>query len=170
MISPPNLPCSIASNGVDNFTGKTKKETTPQVLLTFTDDFMRPQLKDKEFVTCMASASRLQGGFYFLTLRFEIATKEAQRSFGFLDRGVPFSFKLLNGRNINLPNTKTDIGVVDVQKGTTTYVATFQLYSSDVKNLTSAELDQVRVAWSAGLDDYEIYNINVLRRIFACLE
>jgi hypothetical protein len=57
-----------------------------------------------------------------------------------------------------------------VQKGTTTYVATFQLYSSDVKNLTSAELDQVRVAWSAGLDDYEIYNINVLRRIFACLE
>ncbi len=170
MLTPPNAPCSIASDGIDNFTGKTKKETTPQVLLTFTDDFMRPQLKDKEFVTCMASASRLQGGFYFLILRFEIATKEAQRAFGFLDRGVPFSFKLLNGRNINLPNIKTDIGVVDAQKGTTTYVATFQLYGSDVKNLTSAELDQVRVAWSAGLDDYEIYDVNVLRHIFACLE
>ena len=170
MLSPPNLPCSIASNGVDNFTGKIKKETTPQVLLAFTDDLMRPQFKEKEFVTCFASAARLQGGFYFLTLRFEIATKDAQRTFGFFDRGVPFSFKLLNGRNINLPNIKTDIGVVDIQKGTTTYVATFQLYGSDVKNLTSAELDQVRVAWSAGLDDYEIYDINVLRHIFACLE
>ena len=170
MVSPPNLPCKIAFNGIDNFTGKNKKETSPEILLTYTDDFMRPQLKDKEFITCLVTASRVQGGFYFLTLRFEIATKEAQRSFGFLDRGIPFSFKLLNGRNINLPNIKTDVGVVDVIKGTTTYSAIFQLYGSDVKNLTSAELDQIRVAWSAGIDDYEIYDVNALRHIFACLE
>ncbi len=170
MLSPPNLPCKIAFNGIDNFTGKNKKETAPEILLTYTEDLMRPQLKDKEFITCSVTASRVQGGFYFLTLKFEIATKEAQRSFGFLDRGIPFSFKLLNGRNINLPNIKTDVGVVDALKGTTTYSAIFQLYSSDVKNLTSAELDQIRVAWSAGIDDYEIYDVNALRHIFACLE
>ncbi len=170
ILSPPNMPCKIAFNGLDNFTGKNRKETAPKLLLTFTEDFMRPQLKDKEFLTCMATASRVQGGFYFLTLRFEIASKEAQRSFGFLDRGIPFSFKLLNGRNINLPNIKTDVGIVDALKGTTTYSATFQLFGSDVKNLTSAELDQVRVAWSAGLDDYEIYDVNVLRHLFACLD
>ena len=143
----------------------------PQILFRHTEDFMRATLpKDKEYINCEVIASRVQGGFYYLNLSFTILTKEAQKSFGFLDKGTSFVFKLMNGRIITLTNSKTDIGVVDINNNTTVYRAQLQINSSDVKSLIESELDIFRVAWSAGYEDYEIYNMDVLQNIMKCLD
>lgn len=170
-LNPPTPDCVLAFDGLDNFTQRKRRETIPQILFRHTEDFMRATLpKDKEYITCEVIASRVQGGFYYINLSFTILTKEAQKSFGFLDKGTPFVFKLTNGRIISLSNSKTDIGVADINNNTTVYRAQLQLSGSDVKSLTDSELDIFRVAWSAGYEDYEIYNMDILQNLLRCLD
>ena len=171
VLNPPTPDCVLAFDGLDNFTQRKRRETTSQILFRHTEDFMRATLpKDKEYITCEVIASRVQGGFYYINLSFTILTKEAQKSFGFLDKGTSFVFKLANGRIISLSNSKTDIGVVDINNNTTVYRAQLQLSGNDVKSLTDSELDIFRVAWSAGYEDYEIYNMDILQNLLRCLD
>ena len=167
--SPTSLDCNLAFDGVDNFTGKKKQETTPILLFAHTDDFMRAAMKDKDFVTCDATATRVEGSrIVYLNLTFTIQTKEAQRTFGFLDRGSLIIFRLINGKKITLATNKTDIGAVDVNKGTTTFHA--QLAIPDIDEVKQSELDVIRVSWSVGYEDYEIFDMDVLRNLFKCLD
>ena len=169
MLTPTNLDCNLAFDGMDNFTGKKKQETTPIVLFAHTDDFMRAAMKDKEFVSCDATATRVEGSrTVYLNLTITIQTKDAQRSFGFLDRGAFIIFRFINGRKLSLATNKTDIGVVDVDKGTTTFRA--QLAISETVEFTASELDAIRVSWSIGYEDYEIFDMDVLRNLFKCLD
>ena len=169
-LNPPPPECKITFDGIDNFTGKRKKETASMVLFKHTEDFMRPTMKDKDYITCEISMTRVQGGFYFLNMIFTIQTKEAQKSFGFLDRNSPISFKFINGSTLALQNAKTDIGTFDTDKGTSLYRAQLQMSNAEAKALGSAELDAVRIAWSAGYEDYEIYDLDALINLFRCLE
>lgn len=170
IVNPPPPDCQIAFDGVDKFTERKKRETYPQVVFKHTEDFMRAAMKDKDYIVCEASVSRIQGGFYFLNLNFTIQTKEAQKAFGFLDKGTPIVFKLINGKTLPFTNSKTDIGTVNADNGTTTYKSQIQLSGSDVKYFMESELDVIRVAWSAGYEDYEIYDMDVLANLFKCLE
>ena len=171
VLNPPTPECALSFDGIDNFTQRKRRETSPQILFRHTEDFMRTTLaKDKEFINCDVTASRVQGGFYYINLSFTILTKEAQKSFGFLDKGTSFVFKLTNGRIITLTSSKTDIGSVDFGTNTTVYKAQLQLSSSDVKAMMESELDIFRVAWSAGYEDYEIYNMDVMQNVMRCLE
>ncbi len=168
-LTPSSLDCNLAFDGKDNFTGKKKQETESIILFAHTDDFMRAAMKDKDFVTCEATATRIEGSrIIYLNLNITIQTKDAQRTFGFLDRGALIIFRLINGKRISLATSKTDIGVVDAQKGTTTFRA--QLAISEASELTQSELDVVRVSWSVGYEDYEIYDMDVLRNLFKCLD
>ncbi len=170
MLNPPVADCKLAFDGIDKFTQRKKRETIQQILFRHTEDFMKPIMKDKDYINCEAMASRVQGGFNYLNLTFTIMTKDAQKSFGFLDRGTLFVFKLISGKIVTLTNTKTDIGIVDANNGTTTYRAQLQMQNGDAKALMDNELDVVRVAWSAGYEDYEIYYMDVLMNLFKCLD
>ena len=169
-INPPAPDCVVTFDGIDDFTKKKKKEIGFQSFFRHTEDFMKPAMKDKDYINCDISASRIQGGFYFINLNFTILTKEAQKSFGFLDKGSLFVFKLINGEIVSLYSTKTDIGTVDANNGTTIYRVGVQLNGAEVKALTSSELDVVRVAWSTGYEDYEIFNMDILINMFKCLD
>ncbi len=168
-ITPSTLDCNLAFDGVDNFTGKKKQETTPITLFAHTDDFMRATMKNKEYVTCEAAATRVEGSrIVYLNLTITVQTKDAQRTFGFLDRGALFIFRFINGKKMSLTTNKTDIGIVDVDKGTTTFRA--QLAISETVEYTASELDAIRVSWSVGYEDYEIYDMDILRNLFKCLD
>lgn len=170
MINPPVTDCHLSYDGIDKFTQRRKKETMPQNLFRHTEEFMKPTVKEKDYISCDVTASRIQGGFYYLNLTFTILSKEAQRSFGFLDKGTFFVFKLINGKIVTLTNTKTDIGTSDVNNGTTTYRAQLQMQNGEAKAFMDTELDVLRVAWSAGYEDYEIYDMDVLMNLFKCLD
>ncbi len=167
--TPSTMDCHLAFDGMDNFTGKKKQETTPIILFAHTDDFMRPAMKGKDFVTCEATATRVEGSrIIYINLTMTIQTKEAQRTFGFLDRGALIIFRFINGKKIALATNKTDIGVVDANIGTTTFRA--QLAVAEAVELTQSELDVIRVSWSVGYEDYEIFDMDVLRNLFRCLD
>jgi hypothetical protein len=169
IFNPPAPECALVFDGVDEFTGKKKRETATYRLFSQTDDIMRAAMKDKEFITCDISATRVEGAkVIYMALTFTIQTKEAQKSFGFLDRGAFIIFRLINGKKLTFETAKTDIGIIDIDKGTTTYRAQINVF--DFVELTSSELDAVRVAWSAGYEDYEVYDLDVLKNMLKCLD
>ncbi len=168
-MNPPLLPCEVVFSGRDSFSGKARFELAEFPLFAQTDDFLRATMKDKDFITCVGQWSRAEG-FRYLSLTFIIQSRDAQRSFGILDKSSPVSFKLMNGRNVNLLNIKTDLGVVDTEKGITTYRAKYTVRESDARDLANSEVDVLRVAWSTGYEDYEIYAVDVLQQQLKCLE
>lgn len=170
LLNPPSTTdCQLVFDGIDSFTGKKKEETAPILLFAQTDDFMRPAMKDgKEYVSCDISATRVEGArFVYLNLTITIQTKDAQRSFGFLDRNSAVIFKFINGKRQTYFTTKTDIGTVDIEKGTTIF--RIQIPVTDPNELLQSELDAVRIAWSAGYEDYEIFNMTILESLINCL-
>lgn len=160
--------CAIAFEGKDEFTGKTKRETAPARFFTHTDDLMRKALLDKDFITCDITGTKVESSRYtYLNLTFTILSKDIQRTLGFLDRGTPIIFVLVDGTKVTLRANKTDIGVVDIDKGTTTYKA--QLTAESITDMTGSELDYIRVNWSSGYEDYEVFDVDVLKNLFNCL-
>ena len=167
-MSTPTPDCNIAYEGKDEFTGKMKRETMPTRFFTHTDDIMRKALMDKDFITCDITGTKVESSRYtYLSMTFTILSKDIQRSLGFLDRGTPIIFVLVDGSKITLLANKTDIGVVDIDKGTTTYRA--QLTTDSITDITGSEIDYVRVNWSSGYEDYEIFDVDVLKNLFNCL-
>jgi hypothetical protein len=170
MINPPSRHCSVEFDGKDAFTRQYKKVLKSQLLFTHTEDFMRAAMGNKDYITCEAQVSQVQGGFTYLNLILKIASRDAQRTFGLLDKGSPISFKFINGKTSTFSNTKTDIGVLDQSGQFTIYKATCELQGTASKVLKDNELDVIRIAWSAGFEDYEIVNMDVIQDLLKCLE
>jgi hypothetical protein len=170
ILNPPSRLCAVEFDGKDAFTGQYKKVLKGQLLFTHTEDFMRATMGNKDYIACEAQVSQVQGGFTYLNLIFKIASRDAQRTFGLLDKGSPIAFKFINGKTSTFSNTKTDIGVLDQSGQYTIYKATCELVGTAPKILKDNELDVIRVAWSAGFEDYEIVNMDVIQDLLKCLE
>jgi hypothetical protein len=169
--SPPAPECRITFDGIDNFTGKKKRETAFVPFFNHTEEYMRNAMGyDKDFIESEISLSRIQGGFLYLNITIFIRSKDAQRSFGFIDKNSPIALRFVNNKTLSLLNTKTDIGMVDMTNNFTTFKMQTQLTNSDVEAILKTELDAIRIAWSAGYEDYEILNLDVLQNLIKCLE
>ncbi len=168
--NPPTPKCVIDYDGKDAFSGKNKRVLASQFWFASTDDLMRPVMGERDYVRCDAQITQIEGGFVFLNLTFTIQSKEAQRAFGFLDRSSILGIRLMNGRNVSLAATKTDIGTLDEKRGSTTYKTQYSLQAKDISMLQNSEVDVVRVAWSAGFEDYDVTNIDLLMNLFRCLK
>jgi hypothetical protein len=170
IVNPPVPECQFDFRGKDEMTGKIKKETPSYLLFSHTEEFMKPNMKDRDYITCQVQAASIEGGYRFVNFDFTIATPEAQKSFGFLDKGSQIILKLMNGKAVTLQSTKTDIGIPDNALGITKYKAQCRLTASEMKTIAESELDFVRVAWSAGYEDYEIFGVDLLINMIKCLE
>jgi hypothetical protein len=160
--------CAIAYEGKDEFTGKNKRETAPARFFAHTEELMKKGMQDKDFITCDITGTKVENSRYtYLNMTITVLSKDIQRTLGFLDRGTPIIFVLVNGKKITMRTNKTDIGVVDIDKGLTIYKA--QLTAESITDLTESELDYVRVNWSSGYEDYEVYDVDVLKNLFNCL-
>ncbi len=163
-----SIPCEFQFNGVDPFTQKRKVEIKSNVLFQYTPEELMSFLKDKPYITCEAHVSSTPG-FKFLTLRFIISSDRAKQSFGRLSQGSSLSIRLIDGSIINMFNRTTDEGVVDFDTKTTIYSGSYIISRKDEKALLNKELDRLRVVWTSGFEEYEIYNLDFLKDQLNCL-
>ncbi len=168
-LNPPDPKCELAFDGVDDFSGKKRRDVASQFFFSYTNDDLRAYYKERDFISCEAYLSSLTGGFKFLTLTLTIASETAQRSYGIIEKGSIIHIKLLNGNTVKMFNNKTDIGKVDPLDKSTTYVAQYIISSSDEKQLKKSEVDKVRMIWSTGYEDYEVYELDFFKNQFECL-
>lgn len=161
--------CKYAFSGVDESTGRSRKDLEPQLLFTYTDERLRVFLKEKEYLRCEGFLSASEG-FRFLTLQFTFAYPNAREAYGFIEKGSVLTIKLLNGQYVNLQSGAMDRGRYDTQKELLTYVVQYPIDQSLLGLLQNSEAESVRVFWSSGYEEYPVFFLDFFMHQLRCLE
>jgi hypothetical protein len=170
METPPPSACKIAFDGVDEFSGKRRREVAKTPLFQFTDETMKKYYEGEDFLTCEAAFSMSEAtGYKFLTFTFTFASDNVGTSYGWLEKDNLLSIRLIGGETLNLYNSRTDRGIVDNVNRKTTYNAICLIGAGEEKILSKSEVDAIRVMWSTGTEDYEIYDVDVFADQLKCL-
>jgi hypothetical protein len=167
--NPPVPPCLIAFDGVDEFTGKKRRDVAAQPFFSYTPPALRPYFRGKDLLTCEGALSLTQG-FYFLNLMLELKGKNADKSYGLIEKGTVLSIRFLDGESIHLVNNQTDPGVYQAITDCYLYRAQYPLDASVIKKMKTWEVDKVRLFWSSGFEDYEVYELDFFKHQLRCLE
>lgn len=168
-LHPLDKPCSIEFSGIDEFTGKTRKDHIAQPLFFYTPPSMVKNFPDKEYMTCDASLSSVSGGSVFLNLYINIANKEAAKLFGGLEKGTVINIKFIDGDNFAIINNRNDPGIYDPVKQAVAFRAQCNLGAGVQEKISKKSLDKIRITWQTGYEDYEVFDVDLLLRQYKCL-
>lgn len=160
--------CITKTDTVDAATGIRRIELEPGLLFTHTDPDLRPFFKNKELITCYGKLSKADA-YVYLTIDFQIASSHSQSNFGALEKGSLLRLKLLNGEYVSLYNIRSDRGRIDAYSGHTVFTGQYALGRDEIKMLQSNELDKVRILWSTGYEDYDVYKVDFFIDRLNCL-
>ncbi len=169
ILNPPRPNCEIAFDGVDEFSGKNRRDVAARLFFTYTDEQLRQHYRGKERIVCEGNVTNVTGGYKFLTLKIIVNDAKAQRTYGLIEKSSMLTVKLIDGTNVALLNNKTDSGVLNKAEGTVTYYGQYMITPNQQKHLEKTEIDLVRLVWSTGYEDYDIYETDFLINQFECL-
>jgi len=167
--NPPARTCPERTVRFNEFTGKKVVMLDQELFFTKTPDQMRILLKDREYFTCKGGLSNT-GGLTYLELEIVIASTSAEKAYGIIEKGSKLSLKMIDGYTISLSAAKSAPGEVNVLEKTVTYKPRYFLDKSLLKALEKSEIDQARLVWMTGYEDYEIYDVDFLRHQIGCLK
>ena len=169
MITPPALPCSLASSIRDEFSGELRRETPRKELFRYTNQALR-KVYSAEKPHTIAEASLLSSGLNAsLHLVFRISDPNVRRTQGSLQKGGTATLKFMDGNSIILYDSRSDEGVTDPESQTIVFQAQFPLDRTTIKKLRSTELDRIRLAWTNGYEDYDVQQVDLLMWQAKCL-
>ncbi len=169
-MNPPPPPCSIVFDGKDERTGRNRRDVQQQILFSYTDERLRPYLKDKEYLRCEGFLTSIGGGFRYLTLVFTFAYPNAREAYGFIERGSVLTIKQLDGNFVNLFSGKMDRGSYNTKTELLTYRVHYPIDRGQLNLLENGETDAIRVFWSSGYEEYEVYQLDFFQSQLNCLE
>lgn len=164
--SNPYLPCKVVTETNNKIT---KVTAGGLIAFKYTPEALNSYYKDRAYMEAEAQVST-QPGFKYLTLIITIHSDRARQSFGQWQQGSQLSLTLVNGETVILSNTLNDGGTIDYQKKVTRYTANFILSGKDEKTLQQTPVEKLRIVWSTGFEDYEVYGMDFLIRLLACIQ
>ena len=167
-LNPPTRECVYASDGVDEFSKKRRRELATETFFAYTSTDLRRTLGQDDLIT---ARGRLvdNGGEVTFAVTYVIRSAFANREFGALPRGAGLALRLVGGGEVLLRNARLVQGEYDPVDKVTRYEARYPLDKSAIKTLSRRYLDDARVTWGTGFEDYPLYDIDYFRRLLACL-
>lgn len=169
ILNPPVRNCEVAYEGVDSKTGNYRKDLTREFLFSHTDDRLRAFLKDKEYMRCEGNFSA-NGGYRYLMLEFTFAYPNAREAYGFIEKGSILTIMMLNGDYVNLRSGVMDRGSYDTETELLTYQVYYPIDRSQMNYLKSSEVDAIRVFWSSGFEEYEVFQLDFFSNQLKCID
>ncbi len=166
--NPPLEECNYSFNGVDEFTQKKRMNLAPRLFFGHTNPELKTYLGDESLVTCTGNLNK-NGGYLILELKFVIRSQYANKEFGVLPNGSQLSIKMLNNEKVNLRNTTLSQGKFDPVEKVFTYSGRYTISNKQAKVLEKELVDQVRIMWGTGFDDYAIYEVDFFQQQLRCL-
>ncbi len=167
-VSPPAAECRRESDGIDEFTNSRRILLAPEVFFTYTSPELKPFLGDASLLTCNARLA-MTGKSIILETEFVIRSQFAAKEFGVLPKGSQLTFRTVDGQKIVVRNQSPSQANYDPVTKVSTYKGRYVINKGARKTLERSLLDEVRVMWGTGFDDYVIYDMNFLKRQLACL-
>jgi hypothetical protein len=165
----PEPPPCVNGQPVVNTNSPTTPSSYPTLFFTHTDENLRPFLDGKEYLQTTAWTSRDTRGDRFLHVRFTFANPNVITAYGFLAENSSLSLHLLNGRHISLQANREAVGIIDHARREVNYNVIYRLPRGAAAELRNQALDYVRVFWSGGFEQYEVYQVDALRKLMECL-
>ncbi|MEZ4920036.1 MAG: hypothetical protein R2792_13110 [Saprospiraceae bacterium] len=169
MRTPPQPPCRFAIERTDEFTGRKYSELEKSELFRFTSPVMKQLLGKDPHILCESTLAK-NGDELFLNLYFSIRDPRAKRSFGSLPKDALIAILLVDGTTINLYNKTADDGTGNDSDSVFRYRAQLTLDKTAFRKLQTTEVDKMRVSWSTGFEDYNIYRVGILMNQCNCMD
>ena len=161
--------CSITFNGMDESLDQKRIEHGPQHLFGHTSEKLKHVLKNKNFLNCNAYLTLLDGDYY-LNLDLELATKDASKSYGYIDKNDMVKLTFINGENFIAHSIYRTEGKLEQYSGHTKYEAVYRLQDIKMELIKDLELDKLAIIWSSGYEEYPVYEIDLLQRQLECIK
>lgn len=168
-INPPKASCKTAFDGYDENIRRRVTAMPSKKLFAHTDERLRLHLKGKEYLECKANLSSIDGGFRILNLDFTFAYPNAREAYGFIEKGSILTILFLNGDFINLQAGVLAKGQYDMQTEVLNYSVQYPINPNQIVYLKKNELDRVRVYWSSGYEEYEVFELDFFMDQSKCL-
>jgi hypothetical protein len=171
LLNPPVPPCSLAVERKDEFTGSVYRECQRHELLRYTNPVMKKVLPEGQVhIVCLAALATDGNNGGTLILTFQIQDPNARRTFGNLPKNGIAALKFMDGEMFTLFNSRAEDGQFDLDSGLAVYRASYPFEKTLLKKLEKTELDQVRIQWSTGYEDYGVQQVDQLQRQAGCLK
>ena len=161
--------CSITFNGMDESLDQKRIEHGPQHLFGHTSEKLKHVLKKKNFLNCNAYLTLLDGDYY-LNLDLELATKDASKSYGYIDKNDLVKLTFINGENFIANSIYKAEGKLEQYSGHTKYEAVYRLQDIKMELIKDLELDKLAIIWSSGYEEYPVYEIDLLQHQLECIK
>ncbi len=168
-MSPPKPDCSLSFNGTEGKTKKVRREIRKSFFFGYTHPKLKPYFKDKHFLVCEASLVQISNKNY-LNLYVTIASKDAIKNYGYIEKNSQLKIELISGELIYLPNIQNAMGELESYTGNTKYLVTLPIDKSTMKQLSKSEVDKIGIMWSSGYEQYEILHVDLLMNQIDCLK
>ena len=162
--------CKFSFDGKDAITGKLRRTIEPDFLFGFTPENLRDYFKEDDMINCTGSITELGGGKVFLLLELRIKSPNAKNAYGGIGRGSILTLKTFEDEQIRLVCTLGDEGHYNDIKNVYTFRAQYPMSKGEMKVLKRAEVDQARIVWKTGYEDYEVLNVDFFINQFNCLK
>ena len=160
--------CNITFNGLDKALNQKRIEHGAQHLFGHTTEKLKHFLKDENFLNCDAYLTKLDGEYY-LNLDLDLATKNASRNYGYIDKDDMVKLTFINGDNFIANSIYRAEGKLEPYSGHTKYEAIYKLQDIEMELIEDLELDKIAIIWSSGFEEYPVYEIDLLQRQLECL-
>ncbi len=161
--------CNITFNGMDKSLDQKRIEHGPQHLFGHTSEKLKHFLKNENFLNCNAYLTLLDGDYY-LNLDLDLASKDASKSYGFIDKNDMVKLTFINGENFIANSIYRAEGKLEQYSGHTRYEAIYKLQDIKMELIKDLELDKLAIIWSSGYEEYPIYEIDLLQRQLECIK
>ena len=161
--------CNVIFNGYDPEIQKSRKEIKRDKWFNYTHPKLLNHFGSKDFLTGEASLMKISDKTY-LNLRLILATRDARRSYGFIEDEAMLRISLINGDKIYLKNQIRSNGELEAYTGNTIYQCLYLIDKDYVNEIKRTEVDKVGVMWSTGFEEYEVYHVDFLINQLECLK
>lgn len=166
---PPEQGCSFHFEGSDELTGEQKTEISPEIWFTYTDPRLKQYLKEQTYLSCSAFLSSLAGGFRYLTIQIEVHAINAKHAYGYIPEGSLLNIRLIDGKSIALFSRNESRGSFDKKEAKVTYIVQYPIDYQKERQILKNEVDEVRIIWTSGYEDYRVTNVDLLIHQLECL-
>ncbi len=160
--------CRIIFNDYDETLSAHRKETASLHWFALTHPMMRPVLKEKDYLTGKVAVLSI-GKDHFLSLNINIGSKDADKAYGYVEKGSEMRISLINGRNILLKSSNRADGKVFTLQNQVNYNIVYKLKKDEIKGLIGKEVDKIGIMWSSGFEEYEVFQVDLLMNHLNCL-
>ena len=108
-------------------------------------------------------------GGKFIVLDIILQIPSARRSMGGIRKNRPIRMQMLSGEIVNLQIINEDTGTFFQDLNEVHFRAIAPLSRKDYQVLAENEIDRLRIQWDSGNQDYEVYDIRVLKHQINCI-